>query len=65
MVSRFPRTCVNFQRAPTVDTPSPFSAPDIPGADESLAVTRFADPRGMDPCLTSMIPGLLDRKRTA
>ncbi|MBP9800384.1 MAG: phosphoribulokinase [Sterolibacterium sp.] len=54
---QFARTHVNFQRVPTVDTSNPFVARDIPSADESFVVIRFADPRGIDfPYLLSMIP---------
>ncbi|HEY9239005.1 MAG TPA: phosphoribulokinase [Burkholderiaceae bacterium] len=45
---QFSRTHVNFQRVPTVDTSNPFIAKDIPSADESLVVIRFADPKGID-----------------
>ena len=43
---QFSRTHVNFQRVPTVDTSNPFIAGDIPTADESMVVIRFADPQG-------------------
>ena len=39
---QFSRTHVNFQRVPTVDTSNPFIARDIPTADESFVVIRFA-----------------------
>ncbi|MES2993504.1 MAG: phosphoribulokinase [Pseudomonadota bacterium] len=45
---QFSRTHVNFQRVPTVDTSNPFIAKDIPSADESLVVIRFANPKGID-----------------
>jgi phosphoribulokinase len=45
---QFSRTHVNFQRVPTVDTSNPFIAKDIPGADESMVVIRFANPKGID-----------------
>ncbi len=45
---QFSRTHINFQRVPTVDTSNPFIARDIPSADESMAVIRFADPKGID-----------------
>lgn len=45
---QFSRTHVNFQRVPTVDTSNPFIAKDIPSADESMVVIRFADPKGID-----------------
>jgi phosphoribulokinase len=53
---QFSRTHVNFQRVPTVDTSNPFVAKDIPSADESLVVIRFANPKGIDfPYLISML----------
>jgi hypothetical protein len=45
---QFSRTHVNFQRVPTVDTSNPFIARDIPTADESIVVIRFANPKGID-----------------
>ncbi len=45
---QFMRTHVNFQRVPCVDTSNPFIARDIPTADESLVVIRFAQPKGID-----------------
>ncbi|HTT39383.1 MAG TPA: phosphoribulokinase [Burkholderiales bacterium] len=54
--SQFSRTHVNFQRVPTVDTSNPFIARDIPSADESMAIIRFANPKGIDfPYLLSML----------
>jgi len=53
---QFSRTHVNFQRVPTVDTSNPFIAQDIPGADESMLVIRFANPKGIDfPYLLNML----------
>jgi len=53
---QFSRTHVNFQRVPTVDTSNPFIAADIPSADESMVVIRFANPKGIDfPYLFSML----------
>jgi phosphoribulokinase len=53
---QFSRTHVNFQRVPTVDTSNPFIAKDIPTADESMVVIRFANPKGIDfPYLVSML----------
>jgi phosphoribulokinase len=53
---QFSRTHVNFQRVPTVDTSNPFITRDIPTADESMVVIRFANPRGIDfPYLLSML----------
>jgi phosphoribulokinase len=53
---QFSRTHINFQRVPTVDTSNPFIARDIPTADESFVVIRFANPKGIDfPYLLSMV----------
>ncbi len=53
---QFSRTHVNFQRVPTVDTSNPFIAKDVPSADESMVVIRFANPKGIDfPYLMSML----------
>jgi phosphoribulokinase len=53
---QFSRTHVNFQRVPTVDTSNPFIAKDIPSADESLVIIRFANPKGIDfPYLISVL----------
>jgi phosphoribulokinase len=53
---QFTHTHVNFQRVPVVDTSNPFIARDIPTADESLCVIRFANPKGIDfPYLLNMI----------
>lgn len=55
---QFAVTHVNFQRVPVVDTSNPFIARDIPTADESVCVIRFAKPKGIDfPYLLSMIDG--------
>jgi len=48
IVPQFGRTHVNFQRVPVVDTSNPFIARDIPSADESICVIRFANPKGID-----------------
>jgi phosphoribulokinase len=45
---QFTHTHVNFQRVPVVDTSNPFVARDIPSADESICVIRFANPKGID-----------------
>ena len=45
---QFARTHINFQRVPTVDTSNPFISRDIPSADESFVVIRFANPKGID-----------------
>ena len=45
---QFTRTHVNFQRVPMVDTSNPFTAREIPTADESFLVIRFANPNGID-----------------
>jgi phosphoribulokinase len=56
IVPQFAHTHVNFQRVPVVDTSNPFIARDIPTADESICVIRFANPKGIDfPYLLSMI----------
>ncbi len=53
---QFSRTHINFQRVPTVDTSNPFITRDIPTADESFVVIRFANPKGIDfPYLLTMI----------
>ena len=53
---QFTHTHVNFQRVPTVDTSNPFIARDVPSADESMLVIRFANPKGIDmPYLLSML----------
>ncbi len=53
---QFAHTHVNFQRVPCVDTSNPFIARDIPTADESICVIRFANPKGIDfPYLLNMI----------
>lgn len=53
---QFAHTHVNFQRVPVVDTSNPFIARDIPTADESLCVIRFANPKGIDfPYLLNMV----------
>jgi phosphoribulokinase len=53
---QFSQTHVNFQRVPLVDTSNPFIARDIPSADESMVVIRFANPKGIDfPYLLSML----------
>ena len=49
---------MNFQRVPIVDTSNPFISRDIPTADESMVVIRFANPKGIDfPYLLNMING--------
>jgi phosphoribulokinase len=53
---QFNRTHVNFQRVPMVDTSNPFQAREIPTADESFLVIRFANPKGIDfPYLLQML----------
>ena len=53
---QFTHTHVNFQRVPVVDTSNPFIARDIPAADESMVVIRFANPKGIDfPYLLNMM----------
>ena len=48
IVPQFEHTHVNFQRVPMVDTSNPFISRDIPSADESMVVIRFAKPKGID-----------------
>ena len=56
IVPQFAHTHVNFQRVPMVDTSDPFIARDIPSADESMVVIRFANPKGIEfPYLLNMI----------
>ena len=56
IVPQFGQTHINFQRVPTVDTSNPFIARDIPSADESFLVIRFANPKGIDlPYLLTML----------
>ena len=56
IVPQFGVTHVNFQRVPTVDTSNPFIARDIPSADESMVIIRFANPKGIDlPYLLSVL----------
>ena len=56
IVPQFSRTHVNFQRVPVVDTSNPFIARDVPTADESILIVRFANPKGIDfPYLLSML----------
>lgn len=55
---QFTHTHVNFQRVPCVDTSNPFVMREIPPADESMVVIRFATPKGIDfPYLLSMVNG--------
>lgn len=65
---QFSRTDINFQRVPTVDTSNPFIARDIPTADESFVVIRFADPKKFNvnfPYLLSMLPdSFMSRRNT-
>ncbi len=58
IVPQFEHTHVNFQRVPIVDTSNPFISRDIPSADESMVVIRFAKPKGIDfQYLLNMIGG--------
>jgi len=63
---QFTRTHVNFQRVPIVDTSNPFIARDIPTADESMVVIRFASPKGIDfqYLLTMLHNSILTRPNT-
>ncbi|MBE0507269.1 MAG: phosphoribulokinase [Marinospirillum sp.] len=55
---QFSNTHVNFQRVPMVDTSNPFISREIPSADESMVVIRFAKPKGIDfQYLLNMING--------
>jgi phosphoribulokinase len=55
---QFEHTHVNFQRVPVVDTSNPFISRDVPTADESMVVIRFAKPKGIDfQYLLNMING--------
>lgn len=55
---QFQHTHVNFQRVPVVDTSNPFVSRDVPTADESMVVIRFAKPKGIDfQYLLNMING--------
>lgn len=40
---QFSRTDINFQRVPLVDVANPFMRADIPSAEESVVVVRFAE----------------------
>ncbi len=65
---QFSRTHVNFQRVPTVDTSNPFIARDIPSADESMVVIRFADPKRFSvdfPYLINMIQNSFMSRRNS
>ena len=66
IVPQFARTHVNFQRVPIVDTSNPFIARDIPTADESMVVIRFANPKGIDfqYLLTMLHDSILTRPNT-
>lgn len=63
---QFARTHVNFQRVPIVDTSNPFITRDIPSADESMVVIRFANPKGIDfqYLLTMLHDSILTRPNT-
>lgn len=65
---QFSRTDINFQRVPTVDTSNPFTARDIPTADESFVVIRFKDMRKFNtdfPYLLSMLhDSFMSRRNT-
>lgn len=45
---QFSYTDINFQRIPLVDTSNPFTARDVPTADESALVIRLREPRRFD-----------------
>ena len=65
---QFGRTDINFQRVPMVDTSNPFIARDIPTADESMVVIRFAHPTKFNinfPYLLNMIhDSFMSRRNT-
>ena len=63
---QFQHTHVNFQRVPIVDTSNPFVSRDVPTADESMVVIRFAKPKGIDfQYLLNMINGsMMSRANT-
>ncbi len=65
---QFSRSDINFQRVPTVDTSNPFTAREIPTADESFVVIRFREPAKFDidfPYLLAMIRGsFMSRRNT-
>ncbi|AOF84155.1 phosphoribulokinase, chromosomal [Hydrogenophaga sp. RAC07] len=63
---QFQHTHVNFQRVPIVDTSNPFISRDVPTADESMVVIRFAKPKGIDfQYLLNMINGsMMSRANT-
>ncbi len=44
MTPQFSLTDINFQRVPLVDTSNPFTAVDVPTAEESMLIVRFRDP---------------------
>lgn len=57
---QFSRTDINLQRVPLVDTSNPFIAREIPSADESMVVIRFARPQDLPidfPFVLSMVQG--------
>lgn len=55
IVPQFGLTDINIQRMPLVDTSDPFTARDVPLADESLCVVHFRDRQRHD------FPNLLER----
>jgi phosphoribulokinase len=48
IVPQCARTSMNCQRVPMVDPFNPFIARPTPSPEESTAVIRFADPKGVD-----------------
>ncbi|MDQ2695710.1 MAG: phosphoribulokinase [Pseudomonadota bacterium] len=66
IMPQFSRTHINFQRVPTVDTSNPFTARDVPTADESFVVIRFRDPdQAQFPYLLTMIhDAFMSRRNT-
>ncbi|MBX9608767.1 MAG: phosphoribulokinase [Gammaproteobacteria bacterium] len=52
---QFSRTDVNFQRVPTIDTSNPFTATEIPTADESMVVVHVANRRKINPDFSHLL----------
>ncbi len=58
IVPQFANTHINFQRVPMVDTSNPFTAREVPSADESMIVIHFRDYMDVEfPRLLQMISG--------
>lgn len=52
---QFSRTDVNFQRVPTIDTSNPFTATEIPTADESMVVVHVANRGKINPNFSHLL----------